>query len=107
MKPTQFSRYLFIFLFFPFISFSQNKFEGNWTGKLIAGKTITIVYHLHTEDGKNFTGSMDSPDQGAYDLKCSNVVTDHDTIMISMDNPKCTYTGYVKDTGKILSLIHI
>jgi uncharacterized protein len=62
--------------FITFLSFSQNNEKdiiGDWAGYLnIGDKSIKIVFHF-SKVGKQFEGTMDSPDQGAFGLKLDNV----------------------------------
>lgn len=66
---------------------------GDWAGTLsIQGQKIPLVIHLKTTDG-TLIGTMDSPNQGAFDLPC-NQVTYHDAqLSLQLDDLGITYKG--------------
>ena len=74
---------------------------GSWTGKLDLGVgKLTLVFHLKQADGRvNVT--MDSPDQSANGIPCSNDFLSYDSLAVSVRGINASYSGRLKD-GKIV-----
>jgi pimeloyl-ACP methyl ester carboxylesterase len=72
--------------------FSQD-ITGNWQGLLSAGgKQIRIVFHVSRTDGI-YSGTMDSPDQGANGIKATGVTVSNDSIAINIAEVAGGYRG--------------
>ncbi|MBI2257591.1 MAG: alpha/beta fold hydrolase [Flavobacteriia bacterium] len=70
--------FIFFLLIFNFSVFSQNhekELIGTWKGKLKIEneKSLNIIFHFSLDKNKKLMASMDSPDQGAYQLEMENV----------------------------------
>ena len=82
------------FLLFVTTSYSQNKIDGAWTGKLNAGaQTLTIVIHVNHDSNGNTTSSLDSPDQGASDIPAKVDYCSSDSIAISITDLGASFKG--------------
>jgi pimeloyl-ACP methyl ester carboxylesterase len=92
---------LLISLLFTVVSsFGQNKFTGIWQGKLSAGRDLRLVFHIKNDNGK-LSATMDSPDQGATGIPCSDVITKDDSLIITLDKFKSSYAGKLNPNNTI------
>ena len=67
---------LFLLLALGALSASAQALTGDWSGRLDAGQArLSLTFHFTLHEGR-YTGSMDSPDQGAYGIEADSVVTD-------------------------------
>jgi pimeloyl-ACP methyl ester carboxylesterase len=63
---------------------AQKNIEGAWEGKLTIGNnSLRLVFHLKKE-GDGFSGTMDSPDQGAKGIGLSKVELTNDTLLMEI-----------------------
>lgn len=77
---------------------------GEWTGTLDAGGTkLAIVFHIEAGPDGSFTGSLDSPDQGAFGIPVSGVRVDGDEITFEVAAARAEYRGTVAGDGESLS----
>jgi len=67
--------------------------DGDWTGNLELGGGRNLKLVLHIDEASNVT--MDSPDQGAYDLKCQANYLKGDSISFSIPSLMMSYEGRV------------
>lgn len=76
---------LFIVAIFAFsIATAQKNIAGVWEGKLNVGTTsLRLVFHLK-KDSTGFSGSMDSPDQGAKGIGLSKVELKMDSLLMEV-----------------------
>ena len=88
-------------LFLSFPVFSQN-ISGDWNGKIsISGIQLKIVFHISGKD-KIYTATLDSPDQGAYDIPVDSVIFNNPDLKMVMTKLNAEYTGkYSKETNQI------
>jgi len=64
--------------------YGQEKIEGNWEGRLTVGNnSLRLVFHLK-KDSAGFSGSMDSPDQGAKNIPLSKVEFRNDSLLMEI-----------------------
>lgn len=71
---------------------------GDYKGKLNVGMTsLNLVFHIYG-DGRV---TMDSPDQGAYDIPTTVCHLSADSIHVKMDALRAEYAGKLKD-GKLI-----
>jgi len=61
-------------------SYAQKNITGKWEGKLNVGSNLRIVFHFEQQNDGSYTGTMDSPDQGASGIHCNNVMLNGDSI---------------------------
>ncbi|XZF13710.1 alpha/beta hydrolase family protein [Chitinophagaceae bacterium MMS25-I14] len=79
---------------------AQDKLTGDWQGTMNVGKPLRLVFHI-TSSGNKYSGTMDSPDQGAKGIPCAAITrTGGDSVLFDMSNIGIQYTGAIngKDT---------
>ena len=80
---------------------AQADLIGSWTGKLDLGVAkLTLVFHLKQADG-HVKVTMDSPDQSAMGIPCTNDFLSYDSLAVSVKSINASYSGRLKD-GKIV-----
>ena len=74
--------------------------DGNWAGALNAGsQTLHIIFHFKAgPDG--ILCSMDSVDQGANGIPCSDVKVDGKQVSLTAKAVNGTYSGTLRSDGK-------
>lgn len=78
-----------------FSGFTQNSIAGDWNGLLeVQGTKLRLAFHIQKE-GETLTATMDSPDQGAFDIPVQEIQFDDPVLSIKMSNLGLTYTGKV------------
>jgi len=74
--------------------------DGKWEGVLSVGGTkLRLVLHLKKSAEANYTGSMDSPNQGATDLKIDSVAYANNSLRFEMRDIGAAYEGVVSRDG--------
>ena len=82
-------------LFFYLTAFSQD-IIGSWNGVLEAnGIQLRIVFHFEEKDGV-YTTTMDSPDQGAKDIKTTNTILKKKILTVNIAKLFAAFEGKVK-----------
>lgn len=76
---------------------SAQDITGTWSGNAdLGGQKLTLAFHIEkTDDG--YSGTMDSPDQGAVGIPLSSVDFAGDTCRIALNNIGFKYTGVLED----------
>lgn len=70
---------------------------GDWNGLLeVGGQKLRLVFHIMSTD-EGLTATMDSPDQGAFDLPVSRVSFSDQRLELTVDMAQITYAGELKD----------
>ena len=78
--------------------FSQD-ITGSWNGVLDYGAgTLRIVFHIEEKNGV-YTTLMDSPDQGAKDLKTTNTILKKKSLTINIAKLFAVFEGKVKKSS--------
>ena len=81
----------------------QKAFEGDWYGTLKAGATeLHVVFHLKRNPDGGYTGTLDSPDQGATGIPISEVVTEGQQITVRVATVQGEFVGTLTEDGKTL-----
>src|SRR5947207_278514 len=82
---------------------SPEAFAGDWEGSLDIGAptTIRVVIHLLYADGK-WSGTTDSPDQGASGLALSEVSVKDNDLYWAVDAINGEYRGTLNKDGKLI-----
>lgn len=87
-------------LLFGVMSFAQT-FEGHWLGKLsIGGVKLKVVMHFEKDQDK-WEGTMDSPDQNAFDIPITRIeVINDDSLVVGVMKAMFLFNGKLthKDT---------
>ena len=66
---------------------------GTWNGELkVQGMQLRLIFHIFNDNG-NYTATMDSPDQGAKDIKMSKTSFDNGQLNIKFDAAQINYSG--------------
>lgn len=83
------------------IVLQAQEITGQWNGILkIQGSQLTIVFNVEkTENG--YSGTMDSPDQGAKGIPMTTVSFDNYTLKISNSTAKLEYEGLLDEQNII------
>lgn len=77
---------------------AQSRLAGIWEGKLAVGSGLTIQFIIHDSAGM-LKGTMDSPDQGAYDISVDSLATNKDSICLFVKSAGITCRGkFINDT---------
>ncbi|MFD2036165.1 alpha/beta hydrolase family protein [Belliella marina] len=78
-----------------FNSFSQD-IAGSWKGELrVMGQTIPLVTHFEEVDGE-WTGKMDSPNQGAMGIPMKKVLANQLMVSFEMSMGNASYEGVLE-----------
>lgn len=79
------------------------KFYGSWEGKLSVGSTpLTIVFNISDNGNGGLISTADSPDQGAFGMKCDTTWFSGKDITIEMRSLNASYKGrLVTDTSLV------
>jgi fermentation-respiration switch protein FrsA (DUF1100 family) len=72
---------------------SSSRVEGTWEGALNVGVDLRIVFHIRQHSTGSLSGTMDSPDQSAFEIPCDTVFFRSDTLTIEMYALKASYQG--------------
>jgi pimeloyl-ACP methyl ester carboxylesterase len=76
--------------------FGQSEAVGKWEGSLeVNGMKLRIVFNVTEAEGK-LKATMDSPDQGAFDLPCDAATYAEGILKISMNAMGISYMGKPK-----------
>lgn len=74
----------------------QEKIIGIWQGALkVPGGELKIVFKISKTEGGSLKATMDSPDQGAFDIPTSKVSFDNDSLQIEASSIGGLYCGKV------------
>lgn len=92
---TSFSFVFSLLLLLGIQGFAQ-KPVGNWYGSLkVMGTELPIVFHLEEQNGQ-WTGTMDSPNQGAEGIPLSQVTYQKPDLSLEVGGGMINYSGTVK-----------
>lgn len=81
-----------------FVSADALGLSGSWSGKLDLGAMqLRIVFNISKTDTGQWVCTMDSPDQGAKDIKTVIAVTDDTKVDISVAMINFKYSGELKN----------
>ena len=83
----------------------DERLVGSWHGGLEVGggASLTIVFNISQDADGAFTGTMDSPDQGAIGIPLTSVTIEGSSVTVSIQVIQGTYTGTLSDEGDHLS----
>jgi pimeloyl-ACP methyl ester carboxylesterase len=77
----------------------QRVLEGTWLGKLDVGITLRLVMNFAKDETGKYSGTLDSPDQGAKGIKASNVRTTPDSVYVDIASIQGNFYGvFINDT---------
>jgi alpha/beta superfamily hydrolase len=73
-------------------SIAQTKdVTGIWEGKLQANVTLHLVFHFQQVGDGKYKGTMDSPDQNAKNIPCSNITVNNDSVIVEISVAGISY----------------
>ncbi|RMF57635.1 MAG: alpha/beta hydrolase [Calditrichaeota bacterium] len=73
---------------------------GNWQGTLkVSGMELRVVFHIREGADGAFTGTMDSPDQGAAGIPVSAVLQDGQQVTFEIEAIKGSFQGTLSQDG--------
>ena len=74
-----------ISVFFSLFTHAQRSIDGAWEGKLNTGTfSLRVVFHLKKDATGGFSGTMDSPDQGAKDIALTKAEVRNDSLFMEV-----------------------
>lgn len=87
-------------------SFSQ-ELAGTWQGRIeFFGKDIRAVFHFKQEEDKTFSGTTDSPDQGAKGIVIDEIEVKGDSLLFDISANNSTYSGkYFPDSAAFIGML--
>ncbi len=108
MNTTKLSKlFALIFVFIPFLIFSQNNstfLVGNWIGDIeFQGKKLPLVIRIIHFENDSTLAFMDSPDQGAKDIKVSKLTLKNDSVTIRIKSISASITGILNTKDSTIS----
>jgi len=76
---------------------------GHWLGTLsIPGMELRIVFHVERSDAGALSGTLDSPDQGAYGLRLSSVEQQSGSVVFAIASLGGRYAGRLSEGGEAI-----
>ncbi|MFQ3610884.1 MAG: alpha/beta hydrolase [Fimbriimonadales bacterium] len=79
----------------------QPTVEGTWSGVLEVGaQQLRIVFHFRRNPDGQWTGTLDSPDQGAFGIPLSKVVLTGRSLSVQVESVAGEFVGTLSDDGK-------
>jgi pimeloyl-ACP methyl ester carboxylesterase len=100
MKLFRFTALLGIFIIISLSSFSQGveRLLGNWLGTLkVQSLELRVVLKIIKNEKDSVIATLDSPDQGAKDIKVSEIRLSGDSVFIRLMSIKASFAGVIKD----------
>ncbi len=72
--------------------------NGDWQGELYVNDelTLTLVFHLNTQNNITPTASVDSPDQSAYGIPVAQVKVNGNALFLDMPAIGATFHGVIQ-----------
>ena len=84
-----------------------DQIAGSWLGTLDAGGVeLRIVFNLSFLENTGYKATMDSPDQGAKDIPCGEVLQNGDSIRIEVPIAAGYYKGKITSSKTITGTWH-
>ncbi len=87
-----------LFLIFCGLGASASDFVGHWKGK-VAG--LPIVFHISNDSV--WSATLDSPQQGAFDIPCGKIIVNEDTITIDLPTLRANFNGVITQDNKSIN----
>jgi len=81
---------------------AQKKLAGDWQGQLSVGSTsLRLVFHIVKQSDGQYSGSMESPDQGAGSIPLDNVAIKGDSVVIVIQKIHGGFSGLLKNDSTL------
>lgn len=78
--------------------FSMKSLEGSWLGRIeVNSVVLRVVFNISTDERDSLLVTLDSPDQGAKDIKVGPLTISGDQISIKAPLLLAEYTGTIKN----------
>lgn len=74
---------------------AQPQLSGYWQGELTVGGGLKIGLRFFKDSTGKLSATMDSPDQGAYDINTDEVMTWEDSVKVTVKSLNASYTGKI------------
>ncbi len=75
---------------------------GKWEGTLsVNGASLRVVFHFEQQSDGSYSGSMDSPDQGATGIHCDNVIINGDSVIVKIFSVSGGFKGLMVNDSTI------
>jgi len=82
----------------------QADLTGTWLGTLdVSGFKLRIVFHFKKSDEGKLLGTMDSPDQGAYNLPVDTVKVDSNKVHLAAISLAMTVDGKLSQNDSVMT----
>ena len=92
---------VFLAMFVPFFANCQKSVAGDWVGTLDVGVKLRLVLHINKEAAGNYSGTLDSPDQGAKGIAATSVTFGRDSLHIKVALINGAYDGLLINDSTI------
>ena len=81
------------------LSLQAQDILGSWSGVLnVQGIKLPLVLNIEDSDD-GLTATLDSPDQGAFDIPTASVTFEENKLNVSIPTINATYEGTLQDDG--------
>jgi fermentation-respiration switch protein FrsA (DUF1100 family) len=76
---------------------------GHWAGTLsVPGAELRLVFHIERDEDSVLSGTLDSPDQGAYGLRLSTVTEEAGAVVFAIASLGGRYTGQLSADSRTI-----
>jgi len=83
-------------------TYAQKTIVGTWEGKInIGGNSLRIVFHFEQKSNGFYSGSIDSPDQGAKGIHCDSIILKDDSVIVQVKVVNGGYNGMLVNDSEI------
>jgi hypothetical protein len=93
----------FVFVLSGALAASASAVVGDWEGALDTGSgTLRVVFHISQAGDENFSGTLDSPDQGVAGIAITTITFKQPDLHLEVEKFRCSYDGKIgKDSAEI------
>jgi len=78
-------------------------FTATWAGKLaVQGQQLRLLFHIQLNEEGNYTGSVDSPDQGAGGIPISAIKVEGNKIYLTVRSIRGSFEGTMAAHGQTI-----
>lgn len=86
---------------------AQNKFTGNWMGKIsVQGTSLRIVFKISEDEKGSLKAHMGSPDQTSKEFPVDSIFSSADTIRLFVKAIRGTFSGVYKNDTLISGTLY-
>lgn len=80
---------------------SNDRFIGDWEGKLNIGIEVRVVFHISDNGKGGLVSTTDSPDQSVYGIKCDTTIITGEKITIEIKELGGSFVGQLLNDSTI------